>query len=113
MSNRWPHFRYSFNRKPVVYHGINLWSFTWRTLNIEAEMLLPGEPLPIYEPIYEIRHRGRSLYFAAYEIMPEYWIFAAKDDPFDSEGCTAKVTPEPPTIHHRENSGGQILTARS
>jgi hypothetical protein len=111
MSNRWPHFRYSFNRRPVVYHGINLWSFNWESIGKDAEMYLPGQSDPIIVPIYKIRHQGRSLFFAAYEIMPDYWLFAAKDDPFDSEGCTAKPTPEPPRLSYydgyREKSRSQ------
>ncbi|MFM9872335.1 MAG: hypothetical protein ACKVQS_02580 [Fimbriimonadaceae bacterium] len=102
MSNRWPHFRYSYNRRPVVYHGINLWSFAWKPTGIESDLIVPGESVPISVPIYEIRHRGRTLFFAAFEIMPEYWLFAAKDDPFDSEGCTANPNPEPPRLSHYE-----------
>jgi len=103
MSNRWHHFRYSFNRRAVVFQGVNLWSFNWQPVGINAEMRLPGTETTIEVPIYEIRHRGRSLFFAAHEILPNYWIFAAKDDPFDSEGCAVEPSPEPPQRSNYSN----------
>ncbi len=96
MSSRWHHFRYSYNRRPVVFNGVNLWSFNWKPVGINADIFIPGQIESISVPVYEIRHNGTSLFFAAFEVLPQYWIFAAKDDPFDSEGCVAKLDPNPP-----------------
>lgn len=102
MSRRWQFFRFVYNRRPVVLQGVNLWSFNWKPVGITADIYLPSDIDPTPVPIYEIRTRGRSIFFAAYEALPNYWIFCAKDDPFDTEGCTADINPDPPRLRDYE-----------
>jgi hypothetical protein len=96
MNNRWQHFRFSYNRRPIIFRGINLWAYPWKAVGISTEILGPGRDVTLEASIYEIRVKGTSHFFAAVEILPDYWLFAAKDDPFDFTGNPAETEPEPP-----------------